>query len=181
MEINVSILIDGSLRGSKVVETPCMIGRSKEARLTVAHPAMSRKHCELYEEGGKIFLRDNSSLNGTLFKGEYVEDPIELKFGEEFTVGELSFKISEPAGPLTAEQVEIANRPTAAFTIDSDRGEEAEPGMATVLEPPRELKNLKPEAVDEPVIEADRPKADEPAPEKKGAKKVSPKDVQIKF
>lgn len=180
MEINVSIFISGSLRGSKVVKTPCLIGRSKDAELTVAHPAMSRKHCELYEEGGKIFLRDNSSLNGTLFKGEYVEDPIELKFGEEFVVGELLFKISEPASPLTDEQKELANRPTAAFAIDSETAEQAEPGMATILEQPGKTPN---DAPDKPKDVAAEKPAEKTVEEKskKGKPKISPKDVQIKF
>ncbi len=60
--------------------------------MTVAHPAMSRKHCELFEDGGKLYLRDNGSLNGTLFHGEYIEEPVALAFGDEFVVGELTFR-----------------------------------------------------------------------------------------
>lgn len=190
MEINVSIFIGGLLRGSKVLQTPCTIGRSKEAVLTVAHPSMSRKHCEVYEEGGKLFLRDNSSLNGTLFKGDYVEKPVELKFGEEFVVGELVFKISQPPEPLTEEQKQLANQPTAAFTLNDEGAEEAGPGMETILETPRQLADAaSPEDADK--ISADQmPIEPEKAPENetdetskstKGSKKISPKDVQIKF
>ena len=182
MELNVSIFVAGTLRGSKVVQTPCMIGRSKEAALTVAHPAMSRKHCELYEEGGKLFLRDNSSLNGTLYKGDYVEGPIALEFGDEFVVGELKFKISEPAGPLTREQQELANRPTASFALTVDDTEEAGPGMETILEPSVKVENM---ADSENIsMEEAAPKEEKPTGDslpKKGGKKISPQDVQIKL
>ena len=157
MEFNILVSIGGALKGSKKVSTPCMIGRSKEATLTVAHPAMSRKHCELFEEAGKLYLRDNSSLNGTLYHGEYVESPVPIQVGEEFTVGELTFKIAPPAAPLTEQQKEIADRPTAPISIQEEAP--ADPGMATIMEQPKP--------------------ADEQAPPKKGGKKVAPTDVRI--
>lgn len=176
MEINVSISIKGALRGSKKVSTPCLIGRSKEAGLTVTHPAMSRKHCELYEEGGKLYLRDNSSLNGTMFGGEYVEEPVCLQLGDTFTVGELAFTVSSASVPLSEEQQEIVNRPTAAIStteelsIEDDLSDDEAPGMATMLEVPGNG------AEDEELRLKDD---DAPAPVQKPGKGVSPKDVRI--
>lgn len=142
MELNVSIYVADTLKGCKKVQTPCLLGRSKDAGLTVAHPAMSRKHCELYEEGGKLFLRDNSSLNGTLYKGEYVENPVQLQFGDEFNVGELKFRISavEDLPPETRQ--EIADRPTASVSVDRQDDFDDKPGMATVLEPTANEKDI---------------------------------------
>ncbi len=168
MEINVSISIKGALRGSKKVTTPCVVGRSKEVGLTVAHPAMSRKHCELYEEGGKLYLRDNSSLNGTMFNGDYIEDPVCLQFGDTFTVGDLAFTISSPSVPLSEEQEEIVNRPTAVISIEEDlSGNDEATGMATVLESPGSI------GPDDELKLQDDPSA---APAKKP---ISPKDVRI--
>lgn len=166
MELNVSIYVGDTLKGSKKIQTPCLLGRSKEAGLTVAHPAMSRKHCELYEEGGKLFLRDNSSLNGTLCKGEYVENPVQLQFGDEFTVGELKFRVSAVENVSSEARLEIADRPTASVSIDLKDDSDDKPGMVTVLEPPSAEK-------DEIV----------PASENAGGKKpkISPRDVKIDF
>ena len=102
MEIRIAVRSGGEYKGSKVVQTPCFIGRSKDAGLTISHPSVSRKHCELFEEAGRLFLRDNSSLNGTLLKGEFVEGPVAVKPGDEFVIGELQLRI-EPASNADAD------------------------------------------------------------------------------
>lgn len=139
MELNISVYVGGILKGAKKINTPCLIGRSKEAGLTVAHPAMSRKHCELFEEGGKLFLRDNSSLNGTLYHGEYVEVPVEFPVGSEFSVGELTFKISAvPTGGQ--EHTGMVDRPTQAIDLGDKESkpetesEENQAGMVTIID-----------------------------------------------
>lgn len=138
MELNVSIFVGGVLRGNKRVVTPCLIGRSKECEISVRHPAMSRKHCELYEENGTLFLRDHGSLNGTFYKGEYVGDPIPLRPVDEFNIGELNFRIAPPES-LTQEQRDaIANQPTTLIVRDGDSDERL--GMATIMETPNNLR-----------------------------------------
>jgi len=139
MELTISILVGGVLKGCKTVVTPCLIGRSKEAGLTLPHPAMSRKHCELFEDGGKLFLRDNGSLNGTLFHGSYLDGPVSLAFGDEFTVGELTFRVTAPENVTNEERQAFAERPTAAIRLDDElelAPEADQPGMATVLDVP---------------------------------------------
>ena len=97
MVIKISVRSGGLYKGSKVVQTPCFIGRSKDVNLTISHPSVSRKHCELYEdEAGQLYLRDNSSLNGTLLRGEFVEGPVPVQVGDEFVIGELQLRIEPP-------------------------------------------------------------------------------------
>lgn len=182
MDLNVSIYIGGVLKGNKTVSTPCLIGRSKEARLTVAHPAMSRKHCELYEDGGKLFLRDNSSLNGTLYKGDYVETPVELPLDSEFTVGELTFRVSPAEKIDVEERQEIADRPTAVIeTLDED-GSDERPGAVTMIQSPnQEIPGTG--TMTEPEKKDRQPKPPAIKPEevskKSGSKKIAPGDVRI--
>ncbi|MDR0869555.1 MAG: FHA domain-containing protein [Planctomycetaceae bacterium] len=139
MDINISIYAEGELRGSKQISTPCTIGRSKEATLSIGHKVMSRKHCELYELAGKLFLRDCGSLNGTLWKGKYIEDPVALAAGDEFVIGELVFRISLPTGPLTEAQKAIAERPTATFATIGNTDDSSHLMLKTVMEMPKKI------------------------------------------
>ncbi|MGD0899118.1 MAG: FHA domain-containing protein, partial [Thermoguttaceae bacterium] len=61
------------------------------AGLTVPHPLISRRHCELFEQNGLLMLRDLGSLNGTLIGGRRVAlSP--LPPGAKFTVGPVTFQ-----------------------------------------------------------------------------------------
>jgi pSer/pThr/pTyr-binding forkhead associated (FHA) protein len=116
MKFSISIFVRNVLRGKKLVSTPCTIGRSKEADLIVAHPIMSRKHCELFENAGVLYLRDSNSLNGIIFKEEYIEKPIPIQIGDEFSVGELTFRISSLE--VSPEEQPITDRPTVPMKIE---------------------------------------------------------------
>jgi predicted component of type VI protein secretion system len=73
------------------LKLPTVIGRSKQAGLTVAHPLVSRRHCELFEQDGLLMLRDLGSLNGTTVAGRRIEEAAILP-ETEFTVGPLTFR-----------------------------------------------------------------------------------------
>jgi predicted component of type VI protein secretion system len=88
------ILVGGKASKSEVLlKLPAIIGRSREAGLTIAHPMVSRKHCEIFESEGMLRIRDLGSLNGT-FIGErqIIEAP--LRPDDEFTVGPLTFRVA---------------------------------------------------------------------------------------
>jgi predicted component of type VI protein secretion system len=70
---------------------PTVLGRGREASLTVPHPLISRRHCELFEQDGLLMLRDLGSLNGTMVGGRRVA-LAPLPPGAEFTVGPLTFQ-----------------------------------------------------------------------------------------
>jgi len=87
------IIVGGKANKSRVsVELPTVIGRSREADLTIAHPMISRKHCELYEVKGLAMIRDLGSLNGLFVGGTQVSEAA-LHPNAEFSVGPLTFRI----------------------------------------------------------------------------------------
>ncbi len=82
------------------LKLPAIVGRSREATLTVAHPKVSRKHCELYELDGALVVRDNGSLNGTFVDGQQVTESV-VPPGGRITIGPLTFVANyEHAGVL---------------------------------------------------------------------------------
>lgn len=86
------VVVGGKANKAEVKLTlPAVIGRGRDADLTVAHATVSRRHCMLYEQDGALIVRDNSSLNGTVIEGERIKEAV-LKPGETLTVGPLTFR-----------------------------------------------------------------------------------------
>jgi hypothetical protein len=93
------VIVGGKASKSQVsVKLPTVIGRSREADLTVAHPMISRKHCELYESNGLVMIRDLGSLNGLYLGSAQVRDAA-LRPNDEFTVGPLTFRVEYASAP----------------------------------------------------------------------------------
>ncbi len=102
MEAKLFVTSGNTNKGSVNLKLPATVGRSREASVTVAHPMISRKHCELIESDGLIWLRDLGSLNGTLLDGQKIKES-PLRPNEEFTIGPLTFRVEyEFAGDLSA-------------------------------------------------------------------------------
>ena len=80
------LVVGGKANKSEIkLQLPTIIGRSRDADLTMAHPMVSRQHCELYEESGLLKIRDLGSLNGTFVDGEQIHQA-DLMPEAEFTV-----------------------------------------------------------------------------------------------
>ncbi len=60
-----------------LADLPLTIGRSREAKVRLAHDQVSRVHCEISSVDGLLFVRDLGSTNGTFVDGERVlESPL---------------------------------------------------------------------------------------------------------
>jgi predicted component of type VI protein secretion system len=70
---------------------PSVLGRGRDAKLTIAHPLISRRHCQLTEKDGLLMLEDLGSLNGTFIDGNRIKTA-PLPPDAEFTVGPLTFR-----------------------------------------------------------------------------------------
>ena len=87
------VVIGGKASKRQVsLNLPTVIGRSRDADLTVAHPMVSRQHCELFDVNGLLRVRDLGSLNGTYVGKERVREA-DLYPNDEITVGPLTFRI----------------------------------------------------------------------------------------
>jgi hypothetical protein len=102
----------------KLNKLPMTVGRGKEADLTIAHPMVSRLHCELYETENTLCIRDMGSLNGT-FVGESQITEAALESGDELIIGAARFQV------LIDEDVEAGKEIEAPAVAASDEtGEE---------------------------------------------------------
>ena len=109
------------------VRLPILLGRGDEAKFRIQHDLVSRRHCELFERHGQVFVRDLGSTNGTFLNDEQV--PVSTKTrvppGGIVRVGSLSFAVeyqrpeAESGGPTVGDQ----GVHEAVDTVDESRVE----------------------------------------------------------
>jgi hypothetical protein len=68
------------------------IGRGRDNDIQIKNDSkVSRFHCRLFRRGGKFYIEDNKSSNGTLVNGELITERL-LFGGEEIIIGETFFR-----------------------------------------------------------------------------------------
>lgn len=100
---------------------PATIGRAREATLTLPHPLVSRKHCEIFEENGQLYVKDLDSLNGTYVNNQRIDGQQPLAPEQLLTLGNVTFRaVYQPVQPV--DQTENGRNATAAAgSVGEDR------------------------------------------------------------
>ena len=77
------------------LDKPKLIGRSRSSSdiVIAGDNTITRKHCEVKEEAGKIVIRDCESANGTWVNGERILKECTLNTGDILKLGNTEFKI----------------------------------------------------------------------------------------
>jgi pSer/pThr/pTyr-binding forkhead associated (FHA) protein len=66
----VAVTIDGVTTESTITSFPCLMGREKAScSLVISESAVSRRHAQIIEENGNLYLEDVSEHNGTYLNG----------------------------------------------------------------------------------------------------------------
>jgi predicted component of type VI protein secretion system len=119
MKATLLVVAGKTTKGKVALKLPCVLGRSREADVTVPHALISRRHCELSETDGLIMLRDLASLNGTMIGGRRIASAPLLPDGE-FTIGPLTFRV------LYRYDGDLESLPPTNFVEEAGEGEEVE-------------------------------------------------------
>jgi hypothetical protein len=95
---------------------PSTIGRSRSTDITLGHPLVSRRHCELLEIDGQIMVRDLNSMNGTYIGDVRVgQEPVPLPPGKPLVVANVPLRIDYVVEPeQTADE-----QPTESATLEA--------------------------------------------------------------
>ncbi len=162
MDIRLIVTAGKATKRELPLTLPATIGRSRDADLTIGHPMVSRRHCELNESQGRVRIHDSGSLNGTVLGGQRVTEAL-LQPHDEFTIGPLTFRIEyTPTGQVEPASQRPAVEPSVPLT---GRGEEASreavPETSDLEETLSVPEDASPQTADEET--ADR--ASEPPPE----------------
>jgi adenylate cyclase len=67
----------------------CVIGRSSQADICIAHPSLSRMHATLHIEGDRVTLADLGSKNGTKLNGMMLRGEVPVGPGDTIRLGEI--------------------------------------------------------------------------------------------
>jgi len=86
------VVVGGDAKAAEIrLKLPSVVGRGREATLTLPHPLVSRAHCELFEQDGQLVVRDLGSLNGTFIADQRITEAV-LPPGELLTIGTVTFR-----------------------------------------------------------------------------------------
>lgn len=114
------------------------IGRGRECGLTVCTDDASRRHAEVYGEGGRFLVRDLGSKNGTFVNGERIGAPRTLEPGDRIEVGSNQITFCRTEGSLEGFLANPAGHETVVFAKSAARevfrGELAELPVFVVLQ-----------------------------------------------
>lgn len=89
----------------------CIIGSSPGCDLTLADPAVSRRHLELSLAPEGVTVRDLGSRNGTFFHGQRIEKMV-LRLGGQLTVGSTCLSIEADPQALARDLEHQADMPS---------------------------------------------------------------------
>ena len=72
---------------------PILLGRAMDAGIQVQNCFASRRHCEISERDGALFVQDLGSKNGSLINGNYADEAW-LTSGDTLCVGTAMFVVA---------------------------------------------------------------------------------------
>ncbi len=131
------LIVAGRASSSEIdLKLPLTVGRGDEVWLRLKHPTVSRKHCEITEVDGKLFVRDCGSANGTLIDGKPITKAV-LEPGHKLTIGPLTFEAQyEPSSNGLSEGP--SSQPAAESSVEPSVGTTLAVPDQTSLAPPEE-------------------------------------------
>ena len=99
------VVVGGKTHAAEVkLALPTVIGRGPDCKVRLPQPLVSRRHCELFEVQGRLFVRDLNSMNGTYVGSQRVEEA-ELPHEGLLTIGAVTFRAIYQAGYQAGQPV----------------------------------------------------------------------------
>lgn len=95
---------DGTRRDFPLVKNRVVIGRKVNCDLRIPLTAVSRQHCELTIDDGKVSIKDLGSSNGTYHNSVRVQEA-NLSAGDELVVGPVVFTLIVDGQPSDIKPV----------------------------------------------------------------------------
>ncbi len=86
---------------------PIVVGRDESLQCVISAPSVSRSHAKFASEGGKIWLEDLGSRNGTFVNRKPIQDPTEVFHGDVIHFGTVEIRLIDTLHSKTANGGEI--------------------------------------------------------------------------
>ena len=102
------------------------LGRAGDCWIRIKSSQVSRKHCELFEVGDNLTVRDLASSNGTWVNGKRINGQQVLTAGDELTIGGVSFRVAALGGAVPDAPRPKAGETAVVEAVPVDEEEEFE-------------------------------------------------------
>ena len=124
---------DGSKRDFPLEKSRMVIGRTNVCDLRIPLTSVSRKHCEIVVEGGKITVRDLGSSNGTFLNNNRVQEA-PASAGDELVIGPVVFTVVVDGKPADLEPVRtiVQSSGNGASLVTTRKDDSAQDANATI-------------------------------------------------
>jgi len=136
MKLSLVVTSEGKGAGKVIPITlsQFLIGRDPQCHLRPVSPVISKRHCALLVKGGKFFVRDFDSTNGTFLNDQQVKGEVEMHDNDRLSIGPIAFlvRIESPA-PATKPTPPPAPAPAPAPAAKAPAGEDDESIAAMLL------------------------------------------------
>jgi FHA domain len=103
----------------KLADGVTSLGRHDDCVVRIKSSQVSRRHCELFDVGGKLTVRDLGSSNGTFVNGKRVTGQQTLKVGDELTVGAVTLRVATLGQPVAASHAAPAAKPGDTAVVEA--------------------------------------------------------------
>lgn len=134
MQVNLVFLKkDGTTSSFQLPSTVTFIGRRQDCDFCIPLMIVSRRHCEINLDFGKITIRDMKSRNGTFVNGQPIEEA-QLKAGDVLQIGPVRFVVQVDGTPASFGEY-LTQTEEAVEQVPQTEAVTAEP-VATPTEPP---------------------------------------------
>jgi len=154
----------------RLAEGVTTVGRQAGCQLRIVSSQVSRKHCQLFEKGGHLLVKDLGSSNGTFVNGKKIQGQRVLEPGDELTVGQVKFRIErigaaarpgDTAVPAEAEPLTVGADDVFDIEFDDDTTTSPPIPKPTPTDQTTALAKPAPAAKPTPAKPAPEPKAEE--------------------
>lgn len=79
-----------------LLEDQTTIGRAVECAIVITSKRVSREHARIYREGWRVIVTDMGSTNGTFLNEERIMEAMQLRDGDQITIGDVQFTFHDP-------------------------------------------------------------------------------------
>jgi pSer/pThr/pTyr-binding forkhead associated (FHA) protein len=151
----------------KLMDGVNSIGRHDDCLIRIRSAQVSRRHCEVFEDKGKLMVKDLGSSNGTYVNGKRVLGQQPLKAGDVLSIGGVTLRvdvaaagspppIASKSAPKSGDTAEVDAIPIGEDELEMEEEFEveidAEPEHMDIIplddepSPPKPTKSAKPAA-----------------------------------
>ena len=124
MDVNlVMFKRDGSQKMFPLPSGVTVIGRRRSCDLRIPLMSVSKKHCQVHQDSGKLKIRDLGSRNGIQLNDQKVEEA-EIKAGDRLQVGPLKFIFQIDGTPQNIQPPSSEKEPSGAPQAKAEAAEE---------------------------------------------------------